>query len=94
MELGACGMRKSLVRASCATLHGVGELTDRVESTIRGMIERGEYGPGGRLPSERELASTLSVGRTTVRLVLTKLTVLGLIEAQHGRGYFVAQPKG
>jgi hypothetical protein len=32
------------------------------------------------------------VGRTTIRLVLGKLTALGLIEAQHGRGYFVPGP--
>jgi DNA-binding FadR family transcriptional regulator len=81
-----------LVRASCDTLPRVGELTERVEAAIRGMIERGEYGTGDRLPSERELASQLSAGRTTVRLVLTKLAAQGLVEAQHGRGYFVTGP--
>jgi DNA-binding GntR family transcriptional regulator len=67
----------------------VGAVTKRVESTLRGAIERGEYGPGDRLPSERVLAAELAAGRTTVRLVLGQLAAQGLIEAQHGRGYFV-----
>lgn len=71
----------------------VGELTERVEATIRGMIERGEYVAGDKLPSERDLAAQLSAGRTTIRLVLAKLTALGLVEAQHGRGYFVTGPQ-
>lgn len=71
----------------------MGDLTDRVEAAIRGMIERGDYKPGDKLPSERELASDLSAGRTTIRLVLGKLTALGLVEPQHGRGYFVVGSK-
>jgi DNA-binding GntR family transcriptional regulator len=57
------------------------------------MIERGEYEPGEKLPSERQLAADLSAGRTTIRLVLGKLTALGLIEPRHGSGYFVAASK-
>jgi len=72
----------------------VGEVTDRVEAVIRGSIERGEYKPGDKLPSERTIAAEQKAGRTTVRLVLAKLAAQGLIEAQHGRGYFVkARPK-
>jgi GntR family transcriptional regulator len=67
----------------------VGEVTARVEQALRGAIERGEYRPGDRLPSERVLASELGAGRTTVRLVLGQLVAQGWIEAQHGRGYFV-----
>jgi GntR family transcriptional regulator len=67
----------------------MGEVTDRVESTVRARIDSGEYGPGDRLPSERDLVAELGAGRTTIRLVLAKLAALGLIEAQHGRGYFV-----
>jgi biotin operon repressor len=72
----------------------VGEVTERIEQTIRSMIERGDLKPGGKLPSERELAEQLAVGRTSVRVVLAKLTTLGLIEAQHGRGYFVSSSAG
>ena len=67
----------------------MGEVTERVEDALRGMIDRGEYTAGSKLPSERDLATQLAAGRTTIRLVLAKLTAQGLIEPQHGRGYFV-----
>jgi GntR family transcriptional regulator len=85
-------VRYLLVRASH---HGeryaasVGEVTERVEGLLRGAIERGEYKAGDKLPSERVLAAEQQAGRTTVRLVLARLAAQGLIEAQHGRGYFV-----
>ena len=40
-------------------------------------------------PSERVLAEEHAASRTTVRLVLLKLSAQGLIEAQQGKGYFV-----
>jgi DNA-binding FadR family transcriptional regulator len=67
----------------------VGELTTRVENTIRGWITTGDFPPGSRLPSERVLAADLNAGRTTIRLVLLRLSAEGLIRAEHGRGYFV-----
>ena len=70
----------------------MGEVTSTVEQTLRTRIESEEYKPGDRLPSERTLAAELGAGRTTIRLVLGKLVALGLIEAQHGRGYFVSSP--
>jgi DNA-binding GntR family transcriptional regulator len=71
----------------------VGEVTERVESGLRALIESGEYAPGDQLPSERQLTVQLGAGRTTVRTVLQKLVLQGVLEAQHGRGYFVAKPK-
>lgn len=70
-------------------LVSMGEVTSGIERLIRERIEQGVYRPGDRIPSERALSTELGVGRTTVRLVLGKLTTLGLIEAYHGRGYFV-----
>ena len=67
----------------------MGEMTKRVEDTIRGWIVDGELGANERLPSERTLTTDLKAGRTTIRLVLMKLTAEGLIRAEHGRGYFV-----
>ncbi|OJF13082.1 winged helix-turn-helix domain-containing protein [Couchioplanes caeruleus] len=69
----------------------MGEVTANVENTVRGWISAGEYGPGARLPSERQLAAELSAGRTTVRLVLARLAAEGLIRSEHGRGYFVCE---
>ena len=67
----------------------MGDVTSTIERLLRERIESGQYPPGSRLPSERVLSADLSVGRTTIRLVLGKLTAAGLIEPQHGRGYFV-----
>lgn len=68
----------------------MGEVTARVEVAIRGLVTSGEYGPQDKLPSERRLAEDLGAGRTTVRLVLTKLAAEGLVRAEHGRAYYVA----
>lgn len=68
----------------------MGGVTARVEDEIRRMVTSGDYGPQDKLPSERKLAEDLGAGRTTVRLVLTKLTAEGLVRAEHGRAYFVA----
>ncbi|RCG32989.1 GntR family transcriptional regulator [Sphaerisporangium album] len=66
----------------------MGEVTERVERSIRELITSGDLGPGGRLPSERTLAAELEAGRTTVRLVLMKLAAEGIVRSEHGRGYF------
>ncbi len=71
-----------------ATLISMGDVTERLEASLRAMIER-DSEPGAKLPSERQIAADMRAGRTTVRLVLAKLAAQGLIEAQHGRGYFV-----
>ena len=60
-----------------------------MERSIRELIAAGQLGPGGRLPSERQLAEQLAAGRTTIRLVLMKLSTEGTIRSEHGRGYFV-----
>jgi DNA-binding FadR family transcriptional regulator len=67
----------------------VGAKTERVERSIRDLIASGRLGPGGRLPSERQLAAELDAGRTTIRLVLMKLATEGMIRSEHGRGYFL-----
>ena len=72
----------------------VGAKTERVERSIRDLIASGQLGPGGRLPSERQLAEQLDAGRTTIRLVLMKLTTEGVIYSEHGRGYFVTDADG
>jgi DNA-binding FadR family transcriptional regulator len=70
----------------------MGEVTSKVENTIRSWIDSGELPPGSRLPSERQLSSDLGAGRTTIRLVLAKLAAEGLVRAEHGRAYFVCAP--
>jgi len=53
---------------------------------IEGDLLSGTIGPGDRLPPERELASTLGVGRSSVREALRVLEVMGLIRTATGSG--------
>jgi DNA-binding FadR family transcriptional regulator len=56
---------------------------------LRLLIENENIRPGGKLPSERELAERLQVGRSTVREALRSLELLGLIETRRGEGTFL-----
>lgn len=53
---------------------------------IEGDLLEGRLGPGERLPPERELATTLGVGRSSVREALRVLEVMGLIRTGTGSG--------
>src|SRR5712672_1611298 len=45
-----------------------------VAEILRHRIALGDFPPGSRLPTERELADVLGVGRNTVRAALRQLT--------------------
>jgi len=64
-------------------------LADQVEDLLRGRIREGVYAPGSRMPSESEFSEELGVSRATVRTVLTKLAVNGLILRRQGDGTYV-----
>jgi len=51
----------------------------------------GQIAPGTRLPSERQLAESLDVGRSTVREALKALDVLGIIDSRLGDGTYLKQ---
>jgi DNA-binding FadR family transcriptional regulator len=53
---------------------------------IEGDLLEGRLGPGDRLQPERELATTLGVGRSSVREALRVLEVMGLIRTATGSG--------
>jgi DNA-binding FadR family transcriptional regulator len=59
---------------------------------LRRLIDRGEWGPEGRLPPERMLATQFEVARNTVRRALDALEDGGYLTRHVGRGTFV-QPR-
>jgi DNA-binding FadR family transcriptional regulator len=64
----------------------------QVADQMRKLIERGDFAPGSRLPSERELADLLAVSRPTVREALIVLEVEGYVHIRMGSGVYVATP--
>lgn len=62
---------------------------DSIVDQIQQLITSGTWLPGQRLPSERELTETLSVGRTSVREALRILEGMGFIEIRAGDGSYV-----
>ena len=63
----------------------------RVADSLRRLITLGAVAPGERLPSERDLAETLRVGRDSIRMAIRTLNDEKLVETRLGRtgGTFV-----
>lgn len=66
--------------------------SDQVRDQLEQAIRRGDYAPGDRLPSERELTEMLGVSRVSVREGIRSLEAIGLVEVRHGNGCFVLDP--
>jgi GntR family transcriptional repressor for pyruvate dehydrogenase complex len=68
-------------------------LPHAVMSEIQEVFARRGFKPGDRLPSERELAKQLSVGRSSLREAIHGLQTMGFVERRHGVGtFFLAEP--
>lgn len=65
----------------------------QIADQLRGLVERGEYAVGSRLPPERDLALQLGVSRPSVREALIALEVEGLVEVRMGSGIYVLPPE-
>lgn len=57
---------------------------------IQGRITRGEWPPGFRLPTPRDLAIHYGVSPGTVRRATDALKIMGVLEGHQGVGVFVA----
>ena len=62
-----------------------------VRIALAEAIQRGDFQPGEKLPSERELQGQLGISRATVRQALNDLAGSGLIYTRSGKGTYVAQ---
>jgi len=67
---------------------------EHVAERLAAEIRSGAFAPGERLPSERDLARRLEVGRASVREAIAALQVQGVIETRPGSGSFVAADAG
>src|SRR5690242_7056935 len=62
----------------------------RIRDYIASATSDGKLAPGGRLPTERELAKRFAVPRNAVRRTLAQLEAEGAITRHVGRGTFLA----
>ncbi|WP_337997562.1 FadR/GntR family transcriptional regulator [Oleispirillum naphthae] len=69
------------------------QISGEVARQIQHLIATRRLREGDRLPTERELAVALNVGRGAVREGLKLLAGLGIIEARQGAGSFVKEPQ-
>ncbi|NKC31501.1 phosphonate metabolism transcriptional regulator PhnF [Falsiroseomonas selenitidurans] len=63
----------------------------QISQRLERDIATGAHKPGGRLPTEAELASEYRVNRHTVRRAMEELEGRGLVRIEQGRGSFVAE---
>ncbi len=62
-----------------------------VADEIERLIQARQLRPGDRLPSERDLARILQVGRSSLREAMAVLAARGLLAVKRGHGIYVAK---
>lgn len=60
-----------------------------VAESIENYIKRNDLERGDKLPSEREFAEILSVGRSSFREALRRLETINMVEVVNGKGVYV-----
>ena len=73
--------------------HSPVPLYQQIASDLVARIDGSELKSGDRIPSERELAESMQVSRTTARLAIDELVSSGIIYREQGRGTYVAEPR-
>jgi GntR family transcriptional regulator len=63
----------------------------QIKQTIKGWILSREFNPGGKIPSENELAEKFKVSRLTVRQAIAQLVQEGFLISKRGEGTFVTR---
>ena len=65
------------------------DLASTVYRSLMEAVKDGTYPAGSRLPSENELKEKYGVSRNTVRLAISRLNTLGILETRRGDGTYV-----
>ena len=58
------------------------------------MIKDGKLVIGSKIPSERDIAKMLGMGRNSIREAISILRGMGLIESIHGSGNYISKDSG
>ncbi len=61
---------------------------------IKTLFQKGELSFGEKLPSERQLMTTLGLSRNSVREALRSLENMGILESRQGQGNFLVNHMG
>jgi GntR family transcriptional regulator, N-acetylglucosamine utilization regulator len=68
-------------------------LHHQVYLDLKSALDGGDWSPGDRLPTERELAARYGCSLITIRRALSELVREGRLERTRGRGTFVLPPR-
>lgn len=69
-------------------------LSESAINQIKDFIIQNGLGPGDKLPSERELCSSLQISRASLREGIRILEIMGLVEVLPGKGIYVKDLTG
>lgn len=65
---------------------GKQRVAEEIIHQLRGLILKGSYAPGDKLPPERRLAQELGVNRASLREAIKSLEQMGLVKTRQGDG--------
>src|SRR2546426_6638986 len=65
---------------------GKQRVAEEIVDQLRGLILKGAYAPGDKLPPERRLAEELGVNRASLREAIKSLEQMGLVKTRQGDG--------
>jgi GntR family transcriptional repressor for pyruvate dehydrogenase complex len=82
------GDRSSEIAAALGPLPS-GTPVSEVARRLMELFTSGSIEPGTRLPAERQLSTTLGVGRSAVREALAALEILGIVDVRPGSGTYL-----
>lgn len=66
------------------------KVSEDIVEQIKALIKDGKLKPGEKLPSERQLARILEVGRSSLREAINSLSMMGLVEVRRRKGIYVS----
>jgi len=64
---------------------------EQIIEGIKKMLIRGEFKPGDKLPSQREMAQKLEVNPNTIQRAYREMEVMGLTESRRGIGTYIKE---